>query len=163
MDWEGQAFMPRSIRREIRPIAEPVPQPPDSEPVLRYSIDFNAMSAAGQDPSYMISARLCGRCGLCTTRASEPAWRRSRDELMKQIAASCSKESTYLLPSTPVTEAIFRLVLQHQNRPMSLSEIHGGLSQAWASVIYLKSLGDDVLKRMLEQRNEYSIRVMDQR
>lgn len=86
-----------------------------------------------------------------------PAVMQPAQDLMKQIATKCSREPAYLLPGTPVTEAVFRLMLASSNRPMTLAEIQGGLTQAWASVIYLKNLSDDVVRRMLEQRNEYYI------
>ena len=40
---------------------------------------------------------------------------------------------------------------------MKLSKIQSDLSSAWASVIYLKNLSDTVVKRMLDQPNEYFI------
>ena len=40
---------------------------------------------------------------------------------------------------------------------MKLSKIQSELTSAWASVIYLKNLSDTVVKRMLDQPNEYYI------
>jgi hypothetical protein len=40
---------------------------------------------------------------------------------------------------------------------MNLKEIKAGLTDAWASVIYLKNLSDNVLRRMLDQENAYFI------
>ena len=39
-----------------------------------------------------------------------------------------------------------------------LEEIQSGLTTAWASVIYLKNLSDEVLLRMLNQENDYFIK-----
>ena len=41
---------------------------------------------------------------------------------------------------------------------MTLVEIQSGLTAAWASVIYLKNLSDEVLRRMLDQDNDYFIK-----
>ncbi len=124
----------------------------------KYSINLEALVASGKSPSYLISTRLCGRCPACA-KATSPgqAFMRSPSDLMKQIAGSCSKEPAYLLPGTPVTEAVFRLMLASNNRPMTVSEIQGGLTQAWASVIYLKNLNDDVIRRLVNEPNEYRI------
>ena len=40
---------------------------------------------------------------------------------------------------------------------MTLPDVQTGLTAAWASVIYLKNLSDDVLRRMLDETNEYQI------
>ena len=76
---------------------------------------------------------------------------------MKHIAQNCSQQPEYLLSSTPITEAVFRLLVANSNRPMKLSRIQSDLSSAWASVIYLKNLSDTVVKRMLDEPNEYFI------
>ena len=70
----------------------------------------------------------------------------------------CANEPEFLLPGTPITEAVFRLLLANLNKAMTLAEIQSGLTDAWASVIYLKNLSDEVLRRMLEQENDYFIR-----
>jgi hypothetical protein len=124
----------------------------------RYTIDFDAFQSTGRSAAFVLAGRLCGRCDPCLKFSKDnPAYLRPASELLKQIANSCSREPAYLLPGTPVTEAVFRLMLASGNRPMTVAEIQGGLTQAWASVIYLKNLSDDVVRRMLEQPNEYHI------
>jgi hypothetical protein len=77
---------------------------------------------------------------------------------MKVMGNVCANEPEFLLPGTPITEAVFRLLLANSNKAMTLAEIQSGLTEAWASVIYLKNLTDEVLSRMLEQENDYFIR-----
>ena len=79
-------------------------------------------------------------------------------EYMKVMSNICAKEPDFLLPGTPITEAVFKLLLANTNKAMTLDEIQSGLTIAWASVIYLKNLSDDVLRRMLDQENDYFIK-----
>jgi hypothetical protein len=79
-------------------------------------------------------------------------------EYMKVMSNICSKEPDFLLPGTPITEAVFKLLLANTNKAMTLDEIQSGLTMAWSSVIYLKNLSDDVLRRMLDQENDYFIK-----
>ena len=148
--------MARSSRKASKAAATAAPVKETGE--TKYTIDFAALAASGRSSSFALSTRLCGRCPACEKQSKDsPAFNRSPQDLMKQIANSCSREPAYLLPGTPVTEAVFRLMLASNNRPMTVQEVQGGLTQAWASVIYLKNLSDEVIRRMLEQPNEYSI------
>ena len=79
-------------------------------------------------------------------------------EYMKVMGNVCANEPEFLLPGTPITEAVFRLLLANSNKAMTLVEIQSGLTAAWASVIYLKNLSDEVLRRMLDQDNDYFIK-----
>ncbi len=123
-----------------------------------YVIDVKAFERSGKSFSYAVSTRLCGHCAACQSDSDEKpvAWRTPSD-LMKRITSNCKKEADYLMPGTPITEAVFRLLLANNNRPMKLSRILSDLSAAWASVIYLKNLSDTVLQRMLDEPTEYHI------
>jgi hypothetical protein len=149
--------------RQAPPTAPTAAQAPDAG-ATKYAIHMAALAGSGRDTSFVISSRLCGRCASCMkhSAADGPVWSRSAQDLMKQIASSCSKEPAYLLPGTPISEAVFRLMLASNNKPMTVQEVQGGLTQAWASVIYLKNLSDDVVQRMLSQPNEYFIGAVEQ-
>ena len=126
----------------------------------RYSIDVKAFEASGKSFAYAIYTRMSerGMAQLGGTADAPPRPLGTPSEYMKVIASVCSREPDYMLPGTPISEAVFRLLLSHNNRPMTLQEIQGGLAAAWASVIYLKNLSDDVVRRMLDLPNEYFIR-----
>ncbi len=132
--------------------------PVEEEPL--YAIDARAYEASGRSFQYAIYSRLCGR-EYCPAREGEkegdPLVLKTPSEYMKIIASQCSVEPDYLLPGTPITEAVFRLLLANNNKPMTLPDVQTGLTAAWASVIYLKNLSDDVLRRMLDEMNEYHI------
>ena len=129
------------------------------DPDPAYVIDVSTFERSGKSYPYALSSRICDTCSACELNVGEEAPKplRTPSELMKHIAQNCSQQPDYLLSSTPITEAVFRLLIANSNRPMKLSKIQSDLSSAWASVIYLKNLSDTVVKRMLDQPNEYFI------
>jgi len=133
------------------------PEPETQEP--RYFIDVAAFEAAGRSFALMAKSRRCAYCTECENRPQEEGFvLRDASEYVEQIVDFCCHKPDYLLPGTPLTEAVFRLLLANRNRSMTLDEIEAGLAAAWTSAIYLKNLSDQVLERLLERPNEYSIR-----
>ena len=128
------------------------------DPDPAYVVDVSTFERSGKSFPYALKSRLCETCPGCEANAGdEPKELRTPSELMRHIGQNCSRQPDYLLSSTPITEAVFRLLVANSNRPMKLSKIQSDLSSAWASVIYLKNLSDTVVKRMLDQPNEYFI------
>lgn len=148
--------MPRGRRTQQRTTAEMDPEAETAEP--RYAIDINGYEAASRSFAQMVKSRRCVYCTDCENQPQEeaPGLRDAR-EYVEQIAEFCCHKSDYLLPGTPLTEAVFRLLLANRNRPMTLEEIEAGLAAAWTSAIYLKNLSGDVLKKLLDNPNEYLI------
>jgi hypothetical protein len=135
----------------------PAPTPePEEEP--KYQIDTKAFDISGRSFSFAIYSRLSqsGKAviddGKSVGGFGVPA------EYMKVMSNICSKEPDFLLPGTPITEAVFKLLLANTNKAMTLDEIQSGLTTAWSSVIYLKNLSDEILRRMLDQENDYFIK-----
>lgn len=125
-----------------------------------YSIDVKAFEASGKSYIYAVYTRMSerGMAQVGGTVTDFPKPFGTPSEYMKVVGSICSKEPDYLLPGTPISEAVFRLLIAHNNKPMSLQDIQAGLASAWASVIYLKNLSDEVVRRMLDEPNEYFIR-----
>lgn len=130
------------------------------EPDAKYTIDIKAFEAAGKSFPYAVYTRMSerGMAQLGGSADQMPESFGTPSEMMKIVGSICSKESDYMLPGTPISEAVFRLLIANGNRPMTLVDIQTGLASAWASVIYLKNLSDDVVQRMLDSPNEYFIR-----
>ena len=137
----------------------------EAEPEVKtphYFIDVKAFEAAGRSFAFAVKNRRCTYCMECEIRPQEDeVMLRDVSEYMDQIAENCRTKPDYLLPGTPLTEAVFRLLLANRNRPMTLGEIQSGLAAAWTSAIYLKNLSDEVLERLLNGVNEYCIRRVD--
>jgi hypothetical protein len=126
----------------------------------KYNIDIKGVEAAGRSFPYAVYTRMSerGMAQLGGTAVEPPRSLGTASEMMKIVASICSKEPDYLLPGTPISEAVFRLLIANGNRAMSLLDVQAGLASAWESVIYLKNLSDDVVERMLDMPNEYFIR-----
>jgi len=124
----------------------------------KYQIDAKAFDATGRSFAYAVYSRLSTGGKAVVDDGETPAGFGTAAEYMKVMGNVCANEPEFLLPGTPITEAVFRLLLANLNKAMTLAEIQSGLTDAWASVIYLKNLSDEGLRRMLEQENEYFIR-----
>ena len=120
-----------------------------------YAIDFVALEKTGRSTAFMVRGRLCWQCEQLLDELDEPVGD-VRDH-MKRIADDCSHKADYLLSGTPLTEAVFRLLLAGNNRPMTIREMQDQLSAAWANVIYMKDLSEELLTRLLESENDYMI------
>ncbi len=152
--------MPRSRRTGQATTVDSGPGSEALEP--RYIIDVKAFAAAGRSFALIVKSRRCAYCTECENRPQEEGHAlRDVSEYMDQIADRCCHKPDYLLPGTPLTEAVFRLLLANRNRPMTLNEIEAGLAAAWTSAIYLKNLSDRVLERLLGRPNEYCIRTVE--
>jgi hypothetical protein len=133
------------------PAPEPVEEP-------KYQIDTKAFDVSGRSFEYAVYTRLSQNGKAVIDDGKTEGGFGSAAEYMKVMSNICSKEPDFLLPGTPITEAVFKLLLANTNKAMTLDEIQSGLTTAWASVIYLKNLSDDVLRRMLDQENDYFIK-----
>ena len=131
---------------------------PESVDEPRYQIDAKGFEASGRSFSYAIYSRLSASGKTAVDDGKTPGGFGAPSEYMKVMSNICQNEPDFLFPGTPITEAIFKLLLANKNRAMNLEEIKAGLTDAWASVIYLKNLSDDVLRRMLDQENAYFIK-----
>ena len=135
---------------------EQAPAEPVEEP--KYQINARAFESSGRSFAFAVYSRLSPAGKSVVDDGKAPGGFGSASEYMKVMSNICSKEPDFLLPGTPITEAVFKLLLANTNRAMTLEEIQSGLTTAWASVIYLKNLSDEVLHRMLNQKNDYFIK-----
>lgn len=73
------------------------------------------------------------------------------------IVASSSNDADYLLPDTPLKEALFRIILANGNQPMNADEISEILNERWAMSAYPRNLAPHVINRLLEHSANYCI------
>ena len=78
-------------------------------------------------------------------------------ELIDRVAESSSKDPDFLLPDTPLKEAIFRVILAHGNEPMTAEDISEILTDRWAMTAYPRNVTPPVIQRLLENSNSYCI------
>jgi hypothetical protein len=123
--------------------------------IHRYAVDVKAFDASGKSFAFTVRNRRCWQCQQVLDEMEVVIG--DPKEHMKEIASCCSAKPDYLLPGTPLTEAVFRLLLANGNKPMTAEEIRDGLGTAWSSVLYMKDLSDELLIKLVENENSYNI------
>ncbi|MQG19024.1 MAG: hypothetical protein FI687_04545 [SAR202 cluster bacterium] len=78
-----------------------------------------------------------------------------------RIIECCSQQQDYLLPDTPIKEAIFRSIIANNNKAISASEIKGFLSRTLESGPYPRDISIELIEKILFQDNHYGI-ILDQ-
>ena len=76
-------------------------------------------------------------------------------EFIDLIVAHCSEEQDYLLPDTPMKEAIFRAILGNGNEPMRADEISDLLAEKWAMTPFPRDTSAPVIQRLIDSDAYY--------
>ena len=102
---------------------------------------------------------IANRLGYMDRQALEEEPRADSDvaPYIDLIVASSSNDADYLLPDTPLKEALFRIILANGNRPMDAEEISRILNDRWAMSAYPRNLSPHVINRLLENSANYCI------
>jgi len=77
--------------------------------------------------------------------------------LIGHVASNSSKDPDYLLPDTPLKEAIFRVILANGNEAMTAENISELLTERWAMTAYPRDVTPEVIQRLLESSYTYGI------
>ena len=77
--------------------------------------------------------------------------------ILDLLANVSSTKDDYLLPDTPLKEAIFRVILANKNKPMSANEISEQLSNRWSESTNSRNISANVIERLLSNRQTYCI------
>ncbi|MDA0769924.1 MAG: hypothetical protein O2821_06840 [Chloroflexi bacterium] len=91
------------------------------------------------------------------TFGQEPDPAADVNNLIKRVVDSSGKDPDFLLPDTPLKEAIFRVILSHGNDPMTAEDISEILSERWAMTAYPRNVTPQVIQRLLENSKSYCI------
>ena len=102
---------------------------------------------------------IANRLGYMDRQAleEEPTTGSEVQPLIDLIVASSSNDADYLLPDTPLKEALFRIILANGNRPMDAEEISQILNERWAMSAYPRNLSAHVINRLLESSSNYCV------
>ena len=119
----------------------------------RYYIDLDGAAERGQSMVAIIAARKCyeHRSVADSTGDSKPV------QHVKQIAGHCADTADYLLPDTPLKEAIFRMLLAGGNKETTAAEVSKGLEARWPMSSYPRNISPDVIGRLLANSSNYGI------
>lgn len=127
----------------------------ETSAVLSYMIDLDSPEKSGRSAASLIAARKCYMCKQADDDV--PVLSSSAEDHMAQIEEECSRTTDYLLPDTPLKEAIFRVLLAHGNQSMTAQQISEDLSGKWTVSPYPRDVSPPVLSRLLESIGGYPI------
>ena len=77
--------------------------------------------------------------------------------ILDLLSKVSSTKDDYLLPDTPLKEAIFRIILANNNKPMSANEISDQLSRRWSESANSRDISANVIERLLTNSQTYCI------
>ena len=127
----------------------------ETESYRLFAISEEHASSIGAALPLMIANRL----GYMDRQALEedPTADSDIQPIIDLIVASSSHDADYLLPDTPLKEALFRIILANGNEPMDAGEISRILNERWAMSAYPRNLSPHVIDRLLENSDNYCI------
>ena len=120
-----------------------------------YFIDPATAEESQRSLSVLVSSRQCYMCqqGLPEDEIVALA----PQEIIDQISAHCSQGQDFLLPDTPMKEAVFRVLLAGGNEPMDAQAIGMALSEKWAMTPFPRDTSPRVIRRLLDNSAYYCI------
>ena len=112
-------------------------------------------SKASRSQATIIAARRCYESRQADT--DQIAVDSDPSPYIERIASHCSDTSDYLLPDTPLKEALFRELLAGGNEPRTAENISEALSHRWAMATYPRDISPEVISKLLENSQAYDI------
>ena len=67
------------------------------------------------------------------------------------------KSKSFLEPKTPVKEALFRLFVYNNNKPLTVKQISKQLSELWEMSQFPRDIGEEKLTNLLKNVSDYYI------
>ena len=126
----------------------------EAQALPKYLIDPGLADSVRRSLPMLIASR---RCYLCQQADDERPEHGDPEEFIERIADHCSQEQDYMLPDTPLKDAIFRVILSHRNEPMDADEISQILTDAWSMTPFPRVTTADIVQRLLDNSLSYCI------
>jgi len=120
-----------------------------------YFIDSELANNLRRNMSLLMASRKCYADRQADTE--EYVINSDPQEHLDRITEHCKDTQDYLLPDTPIKDAIFRVLLSTGNRPMTAEEISADLSSRWLTSNYPRDLSPKVIAQVLKNDQFYCI------
>ncbi len=114
-------------------------------PEYRFSLE--RLEELNRSPIPLLLSRLSTACPSFGKTPDEIA---DASDLVKEIRAHCAGDSEFIQSSMPLQEIVFRMMLLHGDRPMTLSELHLELTETWSTPLRPITLTVNGLARVLD-------------
>ena len=76
---------------------------------------------------------------------------------MEELGIIYRKSNSFLEPKTPVKEALFRLFVYNNNKPLTIKQISKQLSELWEMSQFPRDIGEEKLTNLLKNISDYYI------
>ena len=113
--------------------------------------------------SVLIRGRLCWQCAQRYEDESDEGIDVNElgpQNFIDDIIYHCAKQQDFLLPDTPMKEAIFRVLLQNGkngNEPMDAEQISAVLTEKWEMTPFPRDTSPTVIQRLLDNSAYYCV------
>ena len=127
----------------------------EDKPMSNYLLDADEAAARGRALPFLVASRRCYTC----RDADEDKPVEPTDALpyIERIVEHCATAPDYVLPDTPLKEAIFRVMLAGSNEPKTARDISQVLSEKWELTAYPRDVSPRVIQRVLDSSQAYGI------
>ena len=76
---------------------------------------------------------------------------------MEELGTIYKNSESFLEPKTPVKEALFRLFVYNNNKPLTVKQISKQLSELWEMSQFPRDIGEEKLSNLLKNVSDYYI------
>lgn len=118
-----------------------------------YFLSADAANDAQRSLALIVYGRQCWMCrqnvGMAQAVIASPQY------FLEAIADHCSQEPDYLLPDTPMKEAVFRVLLARRNEETTAEQVSEELSRRWAATQFQRDTSPRVMRRLLDSARDY--------
>ena len=128
--------------------AQPLAADEESDP--RYNIDMDWFERNPRSHDEMIA----GRVADLDAPATKGAAKRKKAAPTPSMA-DLAKMEGFINPQLPLLEAVFRLMLVHQNKPLGVGQISQELAEAGLGIKDSRLVNPEVISRMVESDAYY--------
>jgi hypothetical protein len=130
--------------KSVQQDQQPAPAPPP-----RYCINEEWIEQSGRSLQHMIETRLPQGQG------DEKGSKRKKAKAVSM--SDLGKVEGFVSPDLPMLEAVFRLLLVHENKPMDVEQISQELAENGIGIRDARSVRPDVLVRLLDSDRYYGL------
>ncbi|MSQ32455.1 MAG: hypothetical protein EXR59_04365 [Dehalococcoidia bacterium] len=122
----------------------------------RYFIDIKALEENGRSFSSLLSDCACEEHAKSLKQEAVPARKgQAKQSPMAIIESCCSTKHGYLSSTTPTLEAIFKVLVAHQDVPMTADDISGELITYGVGSSGQRDISPRVLTRLMDNDDSY--------
>ena len=127
----------------------------EDKPLSQYIVDLDSAASHSRAIAVLIGSRRCYMDQQSDDDVPSPD--ADAQKYVNRITSHCAETPDYLLPDTPLKEAIFRVMLAGGNKPINAEEISDLLSEKWAMTAYPRDISTEVIEKLLESGGSYCI------